>query len=145
LKDALPGPATPPWPSVPQVLQSRVADDLWQMAGLPGSGPAEEVPVAFRPNPHFRRTVETVVVPEALRLKHLRPIAWKGGGAGRVVLLHDSFADVDFQSILAERAERLVAVGTYHLMEEVILRERPKLVVCQFVERTIVGIAPPPR
>jgi hypothetical protein len=144
LADVLPGPAAAPWTSIAHATQSRVAGDLWRLAGMRGSAPAEEVLVAEPPDRRTGRTDEPVAVPDVLRLKHLTPLVWKGGSGPRVVLFHDSFADWEFQAVLADRSDRLVAVGTYHFIEEILLRERPQVVICQFVERTIVCIQPPP-
>jgi hypothetical protein len=143
LTDVLPVPAAPPWTRVAHLHQQRVAGDLWRMAGMRGSAPAEDVLVADRPGARARRTDEAVAAPEAQRLKHLAPLVWKGGTGPRMVLFHDSFADWEFQALLAERSDRLVAVGTYHFIEEVVLRERPQVVVCQMVERTLVTITAP--
>src|SRR5437870_6763665 len=42
LTDVLPGPAAPPWTARAHVSQRRVAGDLWRMAGMRGSPPADE-------------------------------------------------------------------------------------------------------
>jgi hypothetical protein len=138
LADVLPGPPEPPWPARAHLSQRRVAGDLWLKVGLAGSPPEEEVLVPARPRCRARRTSEKVPIPDAERLKYLEPVVWQGGSGPRVVLFHDSFADWEFQAILAERAERLVAVGAYQFIDDVVERERPQVVVCELVERAIV-------
>lgn len=137
LADVLPGGPVQTWPTVPHMLQRRNMGDLWRMAGMQRPAPEEPVLVAeLRRNP-AQRSDEVVPVPEAERLPHLKPIVWKGGTGPRVVLFHDSFADWDFQFVIAERCERLVSVGSYQFIEEIVERERPQVVVCELVERIL--------
>jgi hypothetical protein len=79
-------------------------------------------------------------VPEPL-LVHVRPRVWVNDAPGlpRVILLGDSFADDDFCALLAEHCSRLVRVGSYRGQERLIERERPDVVIGQFVERMLAG------
>ncbi len=55
----------------------------------------------------------------------------------RVVFFHDSFGFSDF---LAEHCGRLMSVPSNHLDAEVILREKPDIVILEMVERLFQGI-----
>src|SRR5262245_9076222 len=106
LSDVLPGGPPPSWLAVHHVLQRRNLGDLWRMAGMRPSPPEEPVLVPTRSDNPARRTNEVVPVPDVERLSHLKPVVWKGGTGPRAVLFHDSFADWDFQSVIAERCDR---------------------------------------
>jgi alginate O-acetyltransferase complex protein AlgJ len=144
LADVLPGP-NPPWTEVPHGTVSVAPDDLWKILGEPGRPADEVLPVPLRRDARARPTGETISVPMADRLQHINPSVWEGGTGPRVVLFHDSFADLGFNSVLGDHCSRLATVGTYQLIEEVVERERPSVVVCELVERMLVYIQPPRR
>jgi hypothetical protein len=78
-----------------------------------------------------------------LLLAHVRPRVWvnEAPGLPRVLLLGDSFTDEEFCSYLAENCSRLVKVGSYGCQEALIERERPDVVVFEFVERMLEAFA----
>jgi alginate O-acetyltransferase complex protein AlgJ len=142
LAGVLPGAAPASWLTVPHVLQRRNLGDLWRKAGMQPPPPEEPVLVPDRPDVRAHRTGEKVPVDDSLRLKYLDPVVWEGGTGPRAVLFHDSFADWEFQSVLADRCERLVSVASWQFIDEVVRRERPKVVVCELVERALLNISP---
>jgi hypothetical protein len=77
---------------------------------------------------------------------HVIPRVWAGGDpAGpRVVILGDSFANDLYADLLAQHCPRLVRVGAYEPQEELIARERPDVVIWEFVERMVEGYSPRP-
>jgi len=144
LADVLPGPH-PPWTDVPHGTIHAPSGDLWRLLSVPGTQPDEVLPVAFRNDARARPTGERISVLKADRLQHIEPTVWEGGAGPRVVLFHDSFADLGFMSVLGDHCRRLAAVGTYQLIEEVVERERPSVVVCVLAERMLVCMQPPRR
>lgn len=118
------------------------ASDLTRLLGLTGRL-AEECPQwDWRSPPRARPVAAEPLGTGALA--HVRPRAWEQDDPylPRVVLLGDSFTADLFGDLLAEHCGRLVQVGTYHGAEDLIDRERPDVVICQFAERMLQ--APPP-
>lgn len=118
--------------------------DLARLLGL-GSAMFDVVQTIKRKGPAEARDSQESITyrPEPL-LAHVRPRAWTNERPGlpRVVLLGDSFADDTFCELLAEHCSRLVRVGSYHGQEALIEREKPDIVICQFVERMLEGYSP---
>ncbi len=117
------------------------------LARLLGLRLTEDVPRLERLTPARARPVDEVIdaKPEPL-LAHVRPRAWANDEPGlpRVLLLGDSFADDAFCELLAEHCGRLVRVGSYQGQEGLVGRERPDVVIGQFVERMLEGYVPRP-
>jgi alginate O-acetyltransferase complex protein AlgJ len=143
LADVLPG-SNLPWTEVPHGTARAGPGDLWRFLGMPGTPPDEVLPVPHRQDARARPTGETISIPKAVRIEHIDSTVWEGGAGPRVVLFHDSFADLGFKSVLGDHCSRLAAVGSYHLVEEVVERERPSVVVCELAER-MLACKPPPR
>jgi hypothetical protein len=118
------------------------AGDLTRLLGLTGRL-AEEYPQWEWRSPPQARAVAAQPA-GAGALAHVRPRAWERDDPAlpRVVLLGDSFTGDLYGELLAEHCARLVQVGTYHGAEDLIDRERPDVVICQFAERILQ--APPP-
>jgi hypothetical protein len=118
--------------------------DLARLLGLAGRL-TEEAPRLERLTPARAQPVDDVIAyqPEPL-LAHVRPRAWVQNDPTlpRVLLLGDSFADDAFCELLAEHCGRLVRVGSYQGQESLVERERPDVVICQFVERMLEGYVP---
>jgi alginate O-acetyltransferase complex protein AlgJ len=118
--------------------------DLARLLGVAG-GLAEDSPRLEKVSLGHARPVDDAIeyVPEPL-LTHVRPRAWVNDEPGlpRVLLLGDSFADDDFCCLLAEHCSRLVRVGSYQGQEALIEREKPDVVLGQFVERMLAGYVP---
>ncbi len=58
----------------------------------------------------------------------------------KVVLFHDSFGDGIFSELLAEHFGRLLCVPSNHMDPDVIIREKPDIVILEIVERLFQGI-----
>jgi len=134
-------PGLPPVP--PLAFSSRPMQfgggDLARMIGLTGRRSETVMDLAL-PTPRHARTVdEEVSCQSDVMLDHVTPRVWVNDAPGlpRVVLLGDSFAGDGFCSLLAEHCSRLVRVGSYNGQEALIERERPDLVVFEFVERNV--------
>lgn len=113
--------------------------DTWRLLGLPRDPPVEQ---CRWPRLRERRATiadESVLMASGDGLDHLRPVVWtRPDGIGpRVVLFGDSFADERFQEILAQCCSRLVFVPTYQMPASILERERPDVVIVQFVERAL--------
>jgi alginate O-acetyltransferase complex protein AlgJ len=111
-------------------LAARLSDNVPRLTGLS--------PARARP------TTQTIDYKSDARLAHVRADVWTNDDSARprVLLLGDSFADDDFCALLAENCSRLVRVGSYEGQEELIERERPDVVICEFVERMLEGYVP---
>jgi hypothetical protein len=118
--------------------------DLARLIGL-ASRTTETSPRPVRQTPAHARPVDELVEyqPEPL-LSHVWPRVWVNDTPclPRVLLLGDSFADDEFCELLAEHCGRLVRLGAYSGQEALVERERPDVVICQFVERMLEGYTP---
>ena len=111
-------------------LANRLTDDVPRLTGPPTA--------------HARPATENIAYQPDARLAHVRADVWVNDDPDRprVLLLGDSFADDDFCALLAERCGRLVRVGSYEGQENLVERERPDVVICEFVERMLEGYVP---
>jgi alginate O-acetyltransferase complex protein AlgJ len=118
--------------------------DVWRFLGLSGPTPVEEYPCPRLSNSRAVKTDETVAIPEEDRLSHNRPAVWINAASKgpRVVLFCDSFADHLFQELLAQHCARLVIVPTYEMIQGIVETERPDVVICETVERSILATRP---
>jgi hypothetical protein len=118
--------------------------DVWRFLGLKGPPPVEEYPCPRMLNSAAVKSAEPVLLPEEDRLSHNRPAIWINAASTgpRVVLFCDSFADHLFQELLAQHCARLVIVPTYEMIEAIVEKERPDVVICETVERSILATRP---
>jgi hypothetical protein len=142
-------PALAPAPAAAFAHLSMVfpGGDLARLTGLVGRRP-EDVPRLARLTPARARPAAGPgpYQPDP-NLSHVRPRAWETGAPGlpRVLLLGDSFADDDLCTLLAEHCGRLVRVGSYQGQEPLVERERPDVVIFEFVERMLEVYVPQTR
>lgn len=118
--------------------------DTWRLLGFSRSA-AEEWHDC--PKLHDRiahRTAERVEIPESQRLTHLQTQVWtrRDRRGPRVILFGDSFAGDLYQFLLAQNCSRLVSAPTYEMIELLIERERPDIVICETVERKLQHVRP---
>jgi hypothetical protein len=118
--------------------------DIWRLLGF--SRPAAEE-WHDCPTLHDRiaRIVpERVEIPENQRLSHRQAQVWtrRDGQGPRVILFGDSFAGNLYQFLLAQNCSRLVSAPTYEMIELLIERERPDIVICEAVERKLQHVRP---
>ncbi len=115
--------------------------DLARLMGLDRRR-TEDVPrLAWCVKKHARPVAEKIAFQADPKLAHVPTDVWLNDTPGlpRVVLLGDSFADDEYCTLLAEHCSRLVRVGSYDGQEAMIERERPDVVICQFIERMLEG------
>ena len=133
-----------PWSEFELKPKQFPGGDLARLTGLDHQR-TEDVPRLERlTTPHVRHLEENVDVWPGTTLGHVPSEVWVSDRPDRprVVLLGDSFADHDYCSLLAEHCSRLVRVGTYQDQEALIERERPDVVIFEFVERMLEGYEP---
>lgn len=120
-------------------IASMNVADTWRLLGLPGDAPSEKCLWPCLRASQARIADEAIELDAGDGLDHLRPVVWvRPDGVGpRVVLFGDSFADERFQEILAQCCSRLVFVPTYQMPTSILERERPDIVIVQFVERAL--------
>jgi hypothetical protein len=139
-----PGDGPVPWSEFQARPMRLPVGDLARLTGLDHER-TEDVPRLERLTPsHVWRLGEAVNVPADTKLGHVDSEVWVSDQPNRprVVLLGDSFADHDYCSLLAEHCSRLVRVGTYQDQQALIERERPDVVIFEFVERMLEGFEP---
>jgi alginate O-acetyltransferase complex protein AlgJ len=132
------------WSDLPISTERFSGGDVWQLLGLTRPPPLEEYPCPHLHNSPAKCTIEPVGIAERDRLSHLSSVVWTNASCfgPRVVLFCDSFADDLFQQFLAQHCVRLVVVPTYEMIESIIERERPDVVICETVERSILETRP---
>jgi hypothetical protein len=118
--------------------------DLARLIGLLGRMPEDAPRLEPLTPAHARLVNDAAELRSEPQLTHVRPQVWVNDTPDRprVLLLGDSFADEAYCSLLAEHCGRLVKVGSYGSQEALIERERPDVVVFEFVERTLEGYVP---
>jgi alginate O-acetyltransferase complex protein AlgJ len=128
----------PPTTFVPRPVQTS-GGDLSRMIGLPGRMPDEGISLERLTPARARLVNELADFHSDLLLAHVPPQVWVNDlvGGPRVLLLGDSFANDEYCSLLAEHCGGLVKVGSYAGQQALIERERPDVVVFEFVERTL--------
>jgi alginate O-acetyltransferase complex protein AlgJ len=143
-------PSSPPLPPTAFSVRPLFGDggDLARLIGMAGRMPEGACRLVPTAPAHAR---PSAVLPAYQRdpvLAHVPPAAWDNDTPGlpRVLLLSDSFADDCFCTSLAEHCGRLVRVGSYVGQEDLIERERPDVVIFEFVERIVecYSLHPPP-
>jgi len=139
-------PTDPPadWNELELERSPTGSGDIWRLLGF--SRPAaEEWHDCPRLHDRIARIVpERVEIPENQRLSHRQAQVWtrRDGRGPRVILFGDSFAGNLYQFLLAQNCSRLVSAPTYEMIELLIERERPDIVICETVERKLQHVRP---
>jgi alginate O-acetyltransferase complex protein AlgJ len=118
--------------------------DLARMMGLAARRSEVVRGLAWPAPPRARESTERVTFERDPNLTHVPPRVWVNDAPGqpRVLLLGDSFTDDTFCQLLAEDCARLVKVGSYECQADLIEREKPDVVVFEFVERILEKYVP---
>jgi len=132
------------WSQLEREMTPSGSGDTWRLLGFRRPA-AEEWCECPKLHDRIARVVpERVEIPENERLPHRQAQVWtrRDARGPRVILFGDSFAGNLYQFLLSQHCARLVSAPTYEMIESLIEREKPDIVISETVERKLQHVRP---